>query len=682
MKQVLYDKNGKVFIEDVPVPHCGKDQVLVRVEFSLVSAGTELSMIGLMKKPLVQMALERRDLAKQVIDYAKEAGIKSTIDLMRSRLDVWHELGYSCAGKVEVAGENSGFKRGDRVACLGSGFANHAEYVAVPKTLVARLPKGVGTRQGAWGGIGAIAMQSIRQLAPTIGETHVVIGLGLIGDLVAQILKANGCKVVGIDIDESKTHAPYIDYPLSHPDPKAVQRITGGADGVIIAASSKDNLTNIAFDMCRRKGRVVMLGVTGMDIDRSRMYEKELELRMSTSFGAGYYDPEYDIKGRDYPISHVRWTAGRNMQAFVGLVADKKIILPEGKLYPVEKAVDAYNSRDSPIMLSYCPDPGSNVTIVQVNANIRRARVNVGLIGAGNFTRGFIIPNLKRHKDYRIYAVCTRDGSKAKHIAEQEQAKYATTDYQRILDDRNIDLIIIGTRHDTHAEIALAAIKAKKHIFVEKPIAIYEEELVRLESALRGYNRIFAAGFNRRYAPLVVKLKDMLGKRNTPIMVNYIFNNQELHKDHWVNQRDVGGGRFLGEACHIMDLFNFLAGCKPVCIKSQGVSSEGILPDNNIVVAVSYEDGSVCNLLYTCMGNASVEKERMEVFDGGNVYVLSNFQSLLKNGVRKYSSSKDEGHSAEFTELMKALKGKPSSLITAEESLLAQRMTFDALRLR
>jgi predicted dehydrogenase/threonine dehydrogenase-like Zn-dependent dehydrogenase len=677
MKQVLFDKDGRVMVKEVPVPHCGRDQVLVKVRNSLVSAGTEMSMIGLMKKPLVQMAIERRDLAKQVIDYAREAGIKSTIDLVKSRLDVWHELGYSCSGVVEKAGENAqGFQKGDRVACLGSGFANHAEYVAVPKTLLVKLPKGLAFEQAAWGGVGAIAMESVRQLDPKIGETHAVIGLGLIGDLVAQILKANGCRVIGIDIDEKKTDAAHIDHPMSVPDAKAVQRM-GGADGVIIAASSKNNLTNIAFDMCRRRGRVVMLGVTGMDIDRSKMYEKELELKMSTAFGPGYYDPEYEVKGRDYPVSYVRWTAGRNMQAFLSLVSESRITLPVSETFPIEKAQEAYASRKGPVMFGY--KSGLPHTSVNVNPTRKKGIINAGLIGAGNFTRGFIIPNLS--SDFRIMAVATRDGSRAKHIAEQLKARYATTDYTRILADRNIDLVIIGTRHDSHAEIALAAIKAGKHVFVEKPLAIYEDELEALRKALQGHKKLFAAGFNRRYAPMMVKLKEMLG-RKAPLMISYVFNNPELPPDHWVNQRDVGGGRFIGEACHIMDLFNFLTGAKPVAIHGAGISSDssGIIPGNNRAVTMKYDDGSVCSLVYTCMGNTGVGKERLTVFDGGNVYEVSNFQSLTKNGVRKYSSSKDEGHAAEFDELRKAMTGRANSLITAEDSVLAMRMTFEAMR--
>jgi predicted dehydrogenase/threonine dehydrogenase-like Zn-dependent dehydrogenase len=721
MKQVLYDKSGKVFVENVPVPVCTKDTVLVRVEYSLLSAGTEKSMIELMKKPLYKMALERPDLTKQVLNFAKESGIKKTIELVRSRIDVWHPLGYSCAGTVIAAGENAtGFSKGDKVACCGANYANHAEYVSMPKNLLVKLPEGnlsgnlsgkqaqsakLTTKEAAFAGVGSISMQSVRQLNPTIGETIVVLGLGLIGQLTAQILKANGCRVIGIDIDPAKTTRPYLDFGLTSANPAEIQGITDGigADGVIIAASTKANLVNSAFDMCRRKGRVIMLGVCDMNIDRSKMYEKELDFRMSTSFGPGYYDQEYEEKGHDYPVSHVRWTAARNMQSFLELVRSGKVNVQEqaGKIYTITEAEKAYtdllSGASAAILLSY-PEASSSKgakgikgvkdddSLVIVNQDIRKGKINVGLIGAGNFVKGFIMPNLKKIPDYQINAVATLSSADSKQAAVETKARYATTDYRKILGDKSISLVIIGTRHDTHAQIVIDAIKAKKHIFVEKPLAIYEEELEKVKSAItqNRHARMLAVGFNRRYSPYFVKMKEMLKSRKSPIIVNYVFNNAELPAEHWVNQRDVGGGRFIGEACHIMDLFNFLTCSESEEIMARSVSGprtgKGIIGENNIVATIKYKDGSLCNLVYSCMGSNKAEKERCEVFCSGNVYVMSNFTQLLVNGSKKYSSSKEEGHYYEFLEVRKYIAGEKNSLITAQESLLATEMTFEVMR--
>jgi predicted dehydrogenase/threonine dehydrogenase-like Zn-dependent dehydrogenase len=677
MKQVLYDKSGRVFVEDVPVPAVGRNQVLVKVEYSLLSAGTEKSMIELMKKPLIKMAIERKDLAKQVIDYAKEAGIASTIQLVRSRLDTWHLLGYSCAGTVE---KGEGFSKGDRVACLGTGFANHAEFIAVPKTLVCRIPDGVSSKDASFGGVGAIAMESVRRLAPTLGETHVVIGMGLIGKLAAQILRANGCRVIGIDLDKSKAEK-HSDYALTSPDAKEVYRLTQGlgADGVIIAASTKANLVNSSFALCRRRGRVVMLGVCDMAIDRAAMYEKELELRMSTAFGPGYYDPEYEQKGLDYPASDVRWTAGRNMQSFLELLAAGKAASGDYKVYGIDQAEEAYKellSIGAVSLLNY-HGKASRETTIHLSKSYRKGRMNAGLIGAGNFTKSFILPNLRKN-GFGIAAVATKDGAHAKHVASTYGARYATTDYHRILKDKGIDLVIIGTRHDLHASMVADALKAGKHVFVEKPLAIFPEELDKLRPLVDRHHGILAVGFNRRYSPYMIKLKELISGK--PVMIDYVFNNPELPRDHWVNQRDVGGGRFIGEACHIVDLFSFLAGSEPISISAEQAEGQGIIPGNNISAVIRYANGSVCTLVYSCMGNASVPKERCQVFDGSNVIVVENFKSLIVNGTRKYGGLKDEGHAGEFAELGKAVRGEKNCLITPKEGLLATETVFSIMR--
>ena len=692
MKQVLYDKKGMVFVDDVPAPAIGPNEILVKNEFSLLSPGTEKSMISLMKKPLYKMALERKDLTKQVIKFAKESGVKQTMDLVKSRLDVWHLLGYSCAGTVEKVGANiEGIGIGDMVACTGSGFANHAEYIASPKNMFARAPKGVSSKEAAFAGIGAIAMQSIRQLNPTLGETHVVLGMGLIGQIVAQLLKANGCKVIGIDPDKKRAEKDYVDLSLKSSDAGEVYKFTRGvgADGVIIAASAKAELANDAFDMCRKKGRVVLLGVCDLNIDRSKMYEKELEFKISTSFGPGYYDPSYESKSIDYPISHVRWTMNRNMDSFLELIKEKKVSVDElvDEEIEVEKAREAYRKLFEKgmmgVLIRYKPEePVDDDYITVIDKDLKKkGKVSIGLIGAGNFTKAFLIPAIAKVKDMQIRAIATKTGPNSKKLAKELGAKYSTTDYKAILKDKNIDLVVIATRHDTHAEIAIEAIKAKKHIYVEKPAAITEDELKKLKDALHKHKKVYAVGFNRRYSPAVVKLKEHL-KPEVPMIVNYVFNNTYLPADHWVNQKDVGGGRVLGEACHIFDLFNFLTGSRMKRVFAEKISSTKgqSNDDNNIIATVKYDDGSVCNLIYSCIGNSKAPRERCTVFQDGDVIEMDSFATVSLNSKKVFAGSSDLGYSEEMKALHKGIAVKESSLISAAEGIYATEAAFAVMR--
>jgi predicted dehydrogenase/threonine dehydrogenase-like Zn-dependent dehydrogenase len=690
MRQVLFDKKGKVFIEDVPAPSCGPDEIVVRNEFSLISAGTERSMISLMKKPLVQMAIERTDLTRQVIKFARESGIRKTVDLVKSRIDIWHLLGYSCAGRVVRAGERiQHVGANDMVACCGSGVANHAEFVTANRNMFVKVIPGVKYEDAAFAGVGAIAMQSIRQLEPELGETHVVMGMGLIGQLVAQLLKANGCRVIGIDPDVGKTDKPYVDLGLSGSKVQDVMQYTSGngADGVIICAASRSELVNEAFDLCRRKARVVLLGVTGMALDRSRMYEKELEFRISTAFGPGSYDNGYAEHGVDYPIGYVRWTMNRNMQAFLELVEKGSISLSGlvEATYPVNEAEKAYQEilggKRSCVLIRYSAKALETIEKVTVQRHIGKAGTKLGLIGIGNFAKGFLIPAIREEKVMHIQAVCALDGTNAKKVAGEIGASYATTDYMQILKDKKIDAVIISTRHDSHAQIAIDAVRAGKHIFVEKPAAINETEFDRLESVLKSHKKTYAVGFNRRYSPAILKMKSML-KMGSPVMMDYIFNNSMLPADHWVNRRDVGGGRFIGEACHIIDLFNFITEAEPVSLSAQKITTaKGDLDDNNVSAIVKYSDGSVCSLTYCCIGNSGSDRERAVVFQDGMVLEMDNFTQLRQDGKRVWTGSADLGYGQEMHELAEKLAGKASRLITKRESLLATQMAFSIIRI-
>ncbi len=686
MKQVIFDKSGRVRVKDVPVPEIGDNELLVKNAFSVLSAGTEKSMISLMKKPLWKMALDRPDLTRQVLDFAKSSGVKKTMDVVKSRLDVWHLLGYSSAGTVVKAGKNAaGFGVGDRVACIGSGFANHAEYVAVPKTFAAKIPKGLKFDDAAFSGIGCIALQSIRQLEPQLGENIVVIGLGLIGQMVAQLLRANGCRVIGIDIDREKTGKSYIDVGITKNTIKNVMNATdgAGADGVIIAASSKKNLVNDAFDMCRKKGRVVLLGICNLDIDRQKMFEKELDFKISTAFGAGSLDQIYE-QGKDYPIEYARWTSGRNLRAVLELLSTKKLDISEMKkdVFDISDAKTAYSGLEQGKMMTallrYNPKDEAQ-TIVADEKFKKTGKINVAIIGAGQFVKGFILPAIKNIKEFSLYAIATKSGPNAKKLAREHGAKIASTSYADIINDKNVDLVIIGTRHDSHAEIAAEALKKGKHVFSEKPMAIDEKSFQSLVKEIRKTAKTYACGFNRRYSPVFKKIKSMLSDKS-PMMVNYVFNNTFLPADHWVNQPDVGGGRVIGEACHILDIFNFLTGSKPVTVQASKLSSAGGNDDNNISAVIKYQDGSVCTLTYSCIGSSGAGRESCTIIQDANTIEMSSLSKIRLNGKTVYAGKADEGHEQEMKELAAHLAGKESSLVTAEECITATETTFGVVK--
>ncbi|MGM5482229.1 MAG: bi-domain-containing oxidoreductase [Nanobdellota archaeon] len=683
MKQVLYNKSGRVKINEVPAPEIQSSEILVQNEFSVLSAGTEKSMIQLMKKPLFKMALDRPDLAKQVINFAKDSGLKKTIDLVKSRLDIWHLLGYSSSGIVVRAGEKvRDIGVGDRVACIGSGFANHSEYIAVPQTFACKIPKKVKSEDAAFTGIASIGLQSIRQLKPQLGENIVVVGLGLIGQMVAQMLRANGCNVIGIDIDKTKVKKEYIDEGITADTVKSVLKATNneGADGVIIAASSKHNLVNQAFDMSRKKGRVILLGVCGLEIDREKMFEKELEFKISSAFGPGSFDESY-ISGKDYPFEYVRWTAQRNMKSVLELLASNKLSFEEMKQvkYSLDEAESAYKKLEKgEVMTSlFKYNPSKPKQTIQVNKDFKKKKANLAIIGAGQFMRGFIIPSIKKNKDLSIYAVATKSGHQAKKLAKELGAKYASSSYKDLINDKNIDCIMIGTRHDTHAQIAIDALKKNKNVFCEKPMAIEKEEFNKLNQAIVKSNGLYSCGFNRRYSKAIKRIKDEL-KEDVPVLINYIFNNQFLPKEHWVNNPEIGGGRFIGEACHIIDLFNYLTGSTPIIVEGQKLStSKGQINDeNNISSVLKYKDGSLCTLTYTCIGNNSKQRETATIIQDGNIWELDGFGKVKKNGKIIYKGEADEGHSQEMKELSLALLGKENNLATSEECINATKNTF------
>lgn len=663
MKQVLI-KNGAAIVDEIPTPLVESKTVLVRVEYSCVSVGTEMAGIKMSSLPLYKRALKQPDNVKKVLEMVKNQGLKSTIDRVSGKLAAGSPTGYSVSGVIIAVGNDvDGFKIGDRVACAGAGIANHAEFVNVPVNLVVRIPDSLDFEDASTVTLGAIAMQGVRRMNATLGETIVVIGLGVLGQITAQLLKANGCKVIGIDLDNER-----IRFAMSHGLDKGcssndeliriVDVMTGGigADGVLITASSdSDSIVSLSMQISRKKGRVVLVGDVGLNLKRSDFYVKELDFFISTSYGPGRYDPYYENEGQDYPIGYVRWTENRNMAEYLYLLSVQRIVIKDfyaKSIYDIEKATFAFDAlktgTDKPLMvlLRYPTRENSQQhKVVLTGVKKKAGKINVAVVGAGSFALGMHLPNMQKLQDvFNIHAVMSRTGSNAKAIAQQYHAKYATTDINDVLDDEEVDMVLITTRHNLHAEMVLQAIKKDKFIFVEKPLAVNFEELYEIERCVKQYGaNMVITGFNRRFAPILGGIKKKLQERNGPIIVNYIMNAGYISKDHWV-QTYEGAGRNIGEACHIYDLFNYLTGSVHTNIQASSINAGGgkFLNNDNFTATIEYADGSVCSLTYSASGHKSFPKEEMTIFCDGEIIRMSDYKSVeifgSKNKIDKRST--------------------------------------------
>ena len=546
-------------------------------------------------------------------------------------------------------------------------------------------------------------MQGVRRAQPTIGETFVVVGLGVLGQITVQLLKANGCRVIGVDVDPTRVAAAkacgadaaldvagedYVRYAAKVTDGQ-------GADGVIVTAAAEGSeIISHAFQACRKKARVVLVGTVGLDLQRSDMYGKELDFLISTSYGPGRYDPTYEEDGKDYPLPYVRWTENRNMEAYLHLLSTGSVSLTglAQERYEVDKAPQAFEAlqREGPkplIVLLQYPDSASalerKVALRAVSANT--GRIKVALIGAGGFAQGMHLPNLARLRDrFEIHCIMSRTGSNARAAAQQWQAAYATTDLEEVLADPQVELVIIATRHDLHAELALRALRAGKHVLLEKPLALTEQELDAVEKFFTGgESPVLMTGFNRRFAPALRSAKDALAGKTTPLIVNYRMNAGFVPPEHWVHGPE-GGGRNIGEACHIYDVFSFLTGARPSKISAHCISpsSKQWQRNDNFVASVEYLDGSVCTLTYTSLGDKGYPKERMEVFCDGKVLALDDYKSLQVSGggAGWRSMIQDKGQFEELQELAACLRGGAPWPISLQEQLDATRVSFEVER--
>jgi predicted dehydrogenase/threonine dehydrogenase-like Zn-dependent dehydrogenase len=706
VKQVLV-KQGQVVLEEVPAPFVEQGSILVKVDHSCISIGTEMSGIKSSGLPLWEKALRQPENVQKVLNIIASQGISKAKRVIDSKLQSGSPTGYSAAGTVLEVGEGiDDIQPGDRVACAGAQCAYHAEIICVPRNLAVKVPDNLDFEQASTVTLGSIAMQGVRRASPTLGETFVVIGLGILGQLTAQLLKVNGCRVIGTDLDRNriaKAKEMGMDVGI-HPDDgfdiEQVIRLTDnvGADGVIItAATPSDAVVSTAFRMCRKKGRVVLVGDVGLNLNREDFYQKELDFFISSSYGPGRYDHNYEEKGLDYPVAFVRWTENRNLAEFIRLLSEKKVNVRSliDAVYPIEQASEAYNKlktvSDKPLMvlLSYQRDMAEKVSRVIRNPLFKpsqKGRIRIAIVGAGGFAKGMHLPNIKDlNTFYQIQAIASRTGNNAIATAKQYGAKYATTDYQQILADPEIDAVLIATRHNLHTSMTLAALKAGKHVLVEKPLAISREELESIQTFYQNSADnnppILLTGFNRRFSCYGKRIFDIVKNRSNPMIMNYRINAGYIPLDHWVHSVE-GGGRNIGEACHIYDLFTFLTNSKVKKVNAQAITPKTNYYGrcDNFVATVEFEDGSLATLTYTALGSMDYPKEQLEIYVDGTILKLNDYQQLTIFG-RKTQGLKtkiiDKGQKDELIAFAEAIQSGEEWPIPLWQQEQAMEISFE-----
>lgn len=716
MKQLVQNlKTGETSICEVPIPKPQAGMVLVRTAASLVSAGTERMVVEFAEKNLLSKARSRPDLVRQVLDKARREGFLTTVEAAFNRLDQPMPLGYSSTGTIVAVAEGiEGFRVGDRVACAGGGYAVHAEYAVVPRNLIAAIPDNLDFESAAFATLGAVALHGFRLAKPQIGERVAVIGLGLLGLLSVGIAKAAGCQVFGVDLDPQRVELAVQlgaeAFLRDHAEETAMTFSRGrGVDAVLICADTPSNDPVIlAGTIARDRANVVAVGAVGLDIPRKIYFEKELNLINSRSYGPGRYDPNYEEGGQDYPIGYVRWTEGRNMEALVALMAcgslDVKPLITHR--YPIQDAAEAYalitGKKDEPflgVLLTY-PDGDKDRDQIEIQDEIRykpgererairgaggRLTVKLGVIGAGNFAMAVMLPAIKQNANLELVGIVSRSGLSAAHAAKKFGFDYATDRVERILNDPEINTVAILTRHNLHAEQVRNALMAGKHVFVEKPLALNNEELSAIyDQLLDTGDRLLLTGFNRRFAPLALKLVSFVSKRTEPLVVHYRVNAGYVPKTHWLHDPAIGGGRIIGEGCHFVDLLTFLVGEAPVYVNAFGTPDQGKYREDNVVLAFSFPDGSVGTLHYLANGDKTFPKERVELFTGGRVAVLDDFRRLemIENGRREVIRSRlrqDKGHQGEWKAFVDAITSNGDPPIPYDQLIGVTKTTFAAV---
>ena len=691
MKQLLQNlRSGETTIVEVPAPTLRPGMALVRTSASLVSAGTERMLVEFAEKSLVGKARSRPDLVRQLIDKAQREGLLTTIDAAFNRLDQPMTLGYSSSGTIVAVGEGlQGFKVGDRVACAGGGYAVHAEIATVPANLLALLPDTVDFESAAFTTLGAISLHGFRLAQPQLGESVAVIGLGLLGLLAVTIARAAGCQVLGVDLDARRVElaqAIGATAVLRHQAEETAKSFSHGQgmDIVLICADTASNdPVELAGEIARDRGRVVAIGAVGLNMPRKIYYEKELLFINSRSYGPGRYDPNYEEHGQDYPIGYVRWTEGRNLQAFVDLLGNGHIDVTPliTHRYPIEEAPAAYElitgKKKEPflgVLLTYPEQPLNDLKpgikiptepTSQTASDMREplSTVRLGVLGAGNFATAVMLPAITKIPNIDRVAITSAAGLHAQHAAQKFGFASVAENEAQILANPEINTVVILTRHNLHAAQAVRALQAGKNVFCEKPLAVTTDQLAEIRQQLLASSGspMLMVGFNRRFAPLARQLGDFLRDRQEPLVAHYRVNAGYIPLNHWVHDLEQGGGRIIGEGCHFIDFLAFLVGQPPIAVAGQALPDGGRYREDNAVLTFTFADGSLGTLTYLANGDKSFPKERLEVFCGGKVAVLDDFRSLttIANGKRQVIRSRlrqDKGHQAEWEAFAAALR--------------------------
>ncbi len=704
MRAILEDvRSGEVTSQEVPQPELRPGGILVRTAFSAISAGTELAHREQAEKSLLGKALARPDLVRQIVDFARTAGVKAAYQKVQSRLDALAPLGYSCAGTVIAAGQGvAEFQPGDRVACAGAGYASHCEVNFVPKNLAVRVPDEVQLESASLSAIGAIALQGFRQSQAVLGDVVAVIGAGLVGVLTIQLAKAAGCRVIAIDRDGQRVQRALefgADLALGSEDRDTPARLKEfaryGTDVAIIAASSSSSEpAELAADISRDRGRIVVVGAVDLGVPRQAMYVKELSLVLSRSYGPGRYDAQYEEDGHDYPIGYVRWTEKRNMEAFLDLLASGAINVSPflERRCPVEQGGAAYqelkNTGAYTVLVEYpgrvlIPMPAATGVAARAAAAPRVGELRVSCIGAGTFARSVIFPALRKTRGVALHSVATASGIASESARRLFGFTRAVTPAD-LLQDKDTDAVFVLSRHDSHAQYVVAALSSHKPVLVEKPLAVHREQLEEIRSVYRAAKEADPApflmvGYNRRFAPFTESLRELFAGRREPMVVSVRVNAGYIPPDHWVQQNSSGGGRIVGELCHFVDWARCVVGCGIISVAANALPDGARYNRDNVVATLTFLDGSIANISYLANGDRSVPKEQFEVFCEGKVGRITDFCALeLARGgkTRRTRAGQDKGHGREIQLTVEAMRQGGRSPIPLEELIEVSEATF------
>lgn len=695
MKQLIQDlKTGEVTLVDLPVPSAGAGKLLIKVNKSLISLGTEKMMLDFGKGGWISKAKQQPDKVKMVLDKMKTDGLMPTVNTVLNKLGTPMPLGYSNVGEVIAVGRGvEGYEIGDRVISNG----NHAEVVSIPGNLCAKVPEGVSDEEACFTVVAAISLQGVRLASPTLGETVVVVGLGLIGLITVQLLRANGCNVIGFDLDPEKVELAktFGAKAFTASDPIEVEKIVMastdnvGADSVIITASTKSNAPiDTAPKICRHRGKVILVGVVGLELNRTEFFKKEISFQVSCSYGPGRYDTNYEQKGMDYPIGFVRWTENRNFKAVLSLLENRMLDFKalSSKEVDFEEAPQLYDSLTEAkgllgVLLNFPDSINTELKTVQLNrSSSSKSNAVVGMIGAGGFTSGVLLPAFKK-TNARLKSIASSTGLSGHNCAVKFKVENNTTDYNEILNDEEVNAVVISTPHNSHGRLVLDSLKAGKHVFVEKPLAISMDEIDQIEKFYQEEKAppSLMVGFNRRFSPLSSKIKKKLQKSAGPKAVIYTVNSGFIPSDHWTQDPDVGGLRLIGEGCHFIDYIRFLVGSK---IKSSNITFADVEKKDVFTVSLSFEDGSIGTVHYFSNGNKTFPKERIEVFCDGSIYTLDNFRKLEVINAKGQKSvdkitSQDKGHKDEVKKFVDFIAGNGKEPIPIEEIFEVSKVTLE-----